>query len=106
LVRVPLERYELRDVLPSALLERAHGEMEDLDRVPASKRDEIRGKRLVVAAADPHVVAGALRRLEMGAERVGMEARRAETRRHALREEPPVVRARRERPHGPTHATA
>ena len=102
LLRVPLERDELRDVLPSALLERPDGEVEDLDRVPASERDEIGGERLVVAAADPHVGAGAMRRLEMRAERMGMEARRAETRRHALREEPPVVRARHERPPGPT----
>src|SRR4029078_6820997 len=91
LFRVPLERDELRDVLPAALLERAHGEVEDLDRVTASERYEIGGERLVVAAADPHVRAGAMRRLEVRAERMGVEARGNETRRYAVPRAPAAL---------------
>ncbi len=63
------------------------------------------GERLVVATADPHVGPGAMRRLEMRAERMGMEARRAEARRHPLGEESSVVRPRHERPPGTTDRT-
>ena len=55
LLGVPLERDELGDVLPQAVLERAHGEVEDLDRVPAADGIEPGAERLVVAAADPDV---------------------------------------------------
>ena len=51
--------------------------MEDLDRVPPAQRDEVVRERLVVAASDADVRPGAVRGLEVRAERVRMEARRA-----------------------------
>ena len=63
--RVPLERDELRDVLAHAVRERAHGEVEDLDRVPAAQRDETGAEGLVVPAADANVRRGTMRGLEV-----------------------------------------
>ena len=65
--------------------------MEDLDRIPPAQRDEVVRERLVVSASDADVRTGAVRRLEVRAERVRMEARRAEAGGHALGEEPLVV---------------
>ena len=61
---VPREREELRDVLPSALVERADGEVEDLHRIPAAERYESVGERLVIAAADANVRRCPMDRLE------------------------------------------
>ena len=55
LLRVPLERDELRHVLAHAVLERADREVQDLDREPAAQGDEPCAERLVVPAADANV---------------------------------------------------
>ena len=55
LLGVPLERDELGDVLPAAVLERADREVEDLEREPAAQRDQPASERLVVAAPDADV---------------------------------------------------
>ena len=107
LLRVPLERDELRHVLAHAVLEGAHGEVEDLDRVPAAQRDEARSERLVIAAADANVRDAAVRGLEVDAQRMRMERRLAETRGHALGEEAVVVGAGHEvAPRSPDDAEA
>src|SRR6185503_18178397 len=84
---VPLEGGKLRDVLAAALIERANGKVEDLDRVPAAERDQIVGQRLVVPAPDADVGVRSVRRLEVRAQRVRMELRRAEPCGHAFGEE-------------------
>ena len=70
LLRVPLERDELRHVLPHAVLERADREVQDLDRVPAAQREQAVAERLVVPATDAHVGHCAMRRLRVRAQRV------------------------------------
>src|SRR4029079_5083384 len=78
----------------------ADREVEDLEGVPAAKGDKALGQGLVVPPTDSHVRAGAVGRLEVRAQRVGMEGRCAEPRRHALGEEPVVVGPRDEVPPG------